>query len=183
MNSESPQYLHVKVTINGNELYTCGFEEAEVLIGRGSDCHVLLENAGVSRNHAKLLRNHGEIKVIDLESGNGTFVNGKQVTEAVLTSGDTLRIGKFSLYVTPSMKALATAPPQPSAFSGEASSGTVFLRPEERAKILQQSTAAKPQDRITVPTTTKNKSDWPSAMLFFALGTLFGLLCSWIFTG
>lgn len=181
MNNELPTYLHVKVLFNGSELYTCGFDDAEVLIGRGSDCQVLLENAGVSRHHAKLVRDGEKVKVVDLQSGNGTFVNGKQVSEMVLTSGETLRIGKFSLYV--SLSSTAPSTPPPPAGSSEVEDGTVFLRPDERVKILQQSQSARPQERITVPTASKSKLDRGSALLFFGLGTLFGLFCSWLFSG
>lgn len=179
MNNRSLPYLHVKVTINGNELFTCGFEDEEVLIGRGADCQVLLENAGVSRNHAKIVRQEDQLKVLDLHSGNGTFVNGKQVNEAVLGSGDTLRIGKFTLYIKLSDKPIETSQPTAHA-SAEAANGTVFLRPEERVKILQQTKTAPVSARVTSPT-TKTAFPRSTAVVFFVLGTLFGLLCSWLF--
>lgn len=183
MNSEFPVYLHVKVIFNGNELYTCGFDETEILIGRGGDCQVLLENAGVSRHHAKLVREGDKVKVVDLQSGNGTFVNGKQISEVLLGSAETLRIGKFSLYVSLSPEAPDASQPPPSPGLSDAGSGTVFLRPDERAKILQQAQSARQPERITVPTAGKKPIDRANAVLFFGLGTLFGLFCSWLFSG
>lgn len=181
MNNESPTYLHVKVTINGSELYTCGFDDAEVLIGRGADCQVVLENAGISRNHAKIMRENGQLKVLDLHSGNGTFVNGKQVKQAVLNAGDTLRIGKFTLYAKLSNQPPESSQPSSGAGAAETSSGTVFLRPDERIKILRQSKAVRPRERITSPTTKKGAFDRSTATVFFALGASFAFLCSWIF--
>lgn len=180
MTNDFLPYLHVKVTINGNELYTCGFDEEEVLIGRGTDCQVLLENAGVSRNHAKIVREDNQLKVLDLHSGNGTFVNGKQVKQAILGSGDTLRIGKFTLYVKLSSQPIESPQATPMAGTAEAASGTVFLRPEERVKILQQSKTAPVRTRVTLPT-AKNTFHRSTALVFFGLGTLFGLLCGWLF--
>jgi pSer/pThr/pTyr-binding forkhead associated (FHA) protein len=183
MNKNPPKYLHVKVTINGSELYTSGFDEAEVMIGRGSDCQVLLENAGVSRNHAKLLWDENGITVVDLLSGNGTFVNGKQVETATLEEGDTLRIGKFTLYVKLSSQALGVSPLQTPS-GGDINTGTVFLRPEERNKILHQAALRKtPTERVATPIRVKNTFDWKSAIMFFALGTAFGVLCTWVISG
>lgn len=181
MNSEAPTYIHVKVTINSNELYSCGFAEQEVLIGRGSDCQVLLENAGVSRNHAKLVRHNGEVQVVDLHSGNGTFVNGRQIEQAVLNSGDTLRVGKFTLYVKLSEQPLeAQQPNQPA--TGEALDGTVFLRPDERVKILQQSKTAPTREKVST-VAAKNSTDRSAAAMFFAAGAVLGLVVGWLLGG
>lgn len=181
MISQSPTYLHVKVTINGNELNTFGFDDEEITIGRGEECHVVLDNAGVSRSHAKLVRDDNLITVYDLYSGNGTFVNGKQIMQAELNAGDTLRIGKFTLYVSCSKTPLAAAPRSVAKAAG-VNSNTVFLRPEERVKILQQSkthTAPAQANNPSEPAAQKSIS----AMVFFALGTAFGIFCCWLFGG
>lgn len=178
MHSDSPRYIHVKVTINGNELYRCGFDESEVLIGRGADCQVLLENAGVSRNHAKIVREQDALKVVDLLSGNGTFINGQQVKQAMIGSGDTIRIGKFTLYAKLSERPLEPSQPHAAAKSVEAMSGTVFLRPEERAAILQQSKAAPIRERPKrVP--VKQSFAWGVAGAFFVLGAVLGIAVGW----
>lgn len=46
----------------------------------------------MSRNHAELVCNDGVLKVFDLESTNGTFVNGKRVKESELHVGDLLEV-------------------------------------------------------------------------------------------
>lgn len=181
MNSEAPTYIHVKVTINSNELYSCGFAEKEVVIGRGSDCQILLENAGVSRNHAKLLRDGDSLRVVDLHSGNGTFVNGRQVEQAEVAAGDTLRIGKFTLYVKLSDQPLDALQPSTSGAS-EALNGTVFLRPEERVKILQQSKVAPKRERVSAPL-RKAKLDGQAAAVFFAAGVVLGFALGWLLRG
>ena len=72
--------------------------EGETLIGRSADCHVTIEDPLVSRNHARV-RINGDLAVIeDLDSRNGTFVNGKGIdAQVVLEDGDRVRIGTLEL--------------------------------------------------------------------------------------
>lgn len=66
----------------------------EAIIGRSSDCEIPIKEEDISRNHAKLLiEAGGRVKVVDLESTNGTFVNRKKVKESWLENGDQLRCG------------------------------------------------------------------------------------------
>jgi len=64
------------------------------VIGRDADCDVLLSSLSVSRKHAAIEPTAGGWLLKDLSSVNGTFVNGKKVTETLLTSGDKLRLGE-----------------------------------------------------------------------------------------
>ncbi|MBK7146115.1 MAG: FHA domain-containing protein [Xanthomonadales bacterium] len=59
-------------------------------IGRGSDCDLVLDEAEMSRRHAMVEVTPGGIWLRDLGSANGTFVNGVQVRDAVLFTGDQL---------------------------------------------------------------------------------------------
>jgi two-component system, cell cycle response regulator len=75
----------------------------EMSIGRSADCEIQLEDEGVSRRHAKVVRrDDGSLEVFDLQSTNGTFCNGERVTSRVLQDGDKIQIGtttilKFSI--------------------------------------------------------------------------------------
>jgi chromosome segregation ATPase len=62
-------------------------------IGRTAHNDIQLNLQYVSRRHAVIATENGETRVIDWGSKNGVFVNGSQVTEQVLKSGDTLSIG------------------------------------------------------------------------------------------
>jgi pSer/pThr/pTyr-binding forkhead associated (FHA) protein len=64
-----------------------------VSIGRGSDRAVRLKDLACSRNHAEIQRLGARWILRDLESANGTWVNGKRVVETSLEDGDELRIG------------------------------------------------------------------------------------------
>lgn len=59
-----------------------------LVIGRGEDCDLVLDEPEMSRAHASIEVTEGEIYLRDLGSTNGTFVNGVQVRDATLFSGD-----------------------------------------------------------------------------------------------
>ena len=67
-----------------------------MLIGRGDAADVAVTTEGVSRRHAELVRDPtGSVTLVDLESRNGTYVNGRLVTKVALRDGDKIRIGAF----------------------------------------------------------------------------------------
>jgi len=75
-------------------------EDAAVVIGRGTSCAVQLHDTEVSREHAELKRRGNVFLVRDLGSSNGTFVNGRQIKEHELASGDQLQLGRTLLLYT-----------------------------------------------------------------------------------
>ena len=70
---------------------------AETIVGRRTDCHIVINNPYVSRRHARIVHENGAYKCIDLESRFGTFLGGTRITEQVLKSGDCLELGKDSI--------------------------------------------------------------------------------------
>ncbi len=64
-----------------------------VRIGRSADNDVIVDDLLVSRHHAELRRDGENYALIDLNSHNGTFVNGKKINRAVITSNDYVTIG------------------------------------------------------------------------------------------
>jgi len=73
--------------------------DGEVTIGRGGGCTVLLTfDTFVSQVHARAFDRDGKLWVEDLGSTNGTYVNGKQVSEPVmLRRGDRVQVGETVL--------------------------------------------------------------------------------------
>jgi pSer/pThr/pTyr-binding forkhead associated (FHA) protein len=69
-------------------------------IGRSSGAEFMVDAALVSRLHCRLTAGATELQVDDLESTNGTFVNGARVTQASLKAGDTLGVGRVELVVS-----------------------------------------------------------------------------------
>ena len=68
-------------------------------VGRAPRADFIVEAALVSRLHCRLEAGDNNLDVIDLSSTNGTYVNGKRVKRARLTSGDRLRVGRVELTV------------------------------------------------------------------------------------
>jgi hypothetical protein len=66
-------------------------------VGRNTESAVFLDDITVSRSHATFERRDGEWFVRDAGSLNGTYVNGEQVDETKLATGDQVQIGRFRL--------------------------------------------------------------------------------------
>ena len=90
------------------------------VIGR-EGCDLVLPDTEVSRRHARLTPVDDGVEVVDLDSMNGTFVNGKKIDGPVrLTAGATLRVGVTEL----SLEVAAPAPPV-----GDAPADVTVARP------------------------------------------------------
>jgi predicted component of type VI protein secretion system len=64
-----------------------------ILVGRHAHCDVRIDSSRVSRRHCCLVLEEGHLVVRDLESTNGTWVNGDRVSVARMAPGDELTIG------------------------------------------------------------------------------------------
>jgi pSer/pThr/pTyr-binding forkhead associated (FHA) protein len=69
-------------------------------LGRSSGAEFMVDAALVSRLHCRLTAGATELQVRDLDSTNGTFVNGKRVDEATLKEGDRLGVGRVELVIS-----------------------------------------------------------------------------------
>lgn len=69
-------------------------------VGRAPRADFIVDAALVSRLHCRLAAGAGEIEAVDLESTNGTYVNGERIARALLKDGDKLRVGAVELVVT-----------------------------------------------------------------------------------
>ncbi|HIF01341.1 MAG TPA: FHA domain-containing protein [Fuerstia sp.] len=65
----------------------------ELIIGRSVGTHIRVDDTEMSRQHAKVFEDRGIYRLQDLDSANGTFVNGQRVTEHTLLNGDSIRLG------------------------------------------------------------------------------------------
>jgi pSer/pThr/pTyr-binding forkhead associated (FHA) protein len=68
-------------------------------IGRAPRADFIVDAALVSRLHCRVSAGATELEVVDLDSTNGTFVNGERTPRALLKSGDRLGVGRVELTV------------------------------------------------------------------------------------
>jgi len=73
-------------------------------IGRHSDCHICVNAEGVSRRHVQIDADPTGLVIKDLDSSNGTYVNGEKIDSRELQVGDEIRIDNIRFLVqTPGM--------------------------------------------------------------------------------
>ena len=81
---------------NNGERKTFSLPDNVTVIGRRHDCDLQIPLASVSRRHCKLHYDNGTLKIRDLNSHNGTFINGNRINETTVKAGDYLKIGPLT---------------------------------------------------------------------------------------
>lgn len=112
-------------------------DKERVSIGRHADNDICLNDKAVSGHHAVIITILSDSFLEDLDSTNGTLVNGKQVAKHPLSHDDTVTIGRNSLRYESDQKG-----------SGEDFEKTMILRPAQMAAVMNTPTPAadsKPQ--------------------------------------
>jgi pSer/pThr/pTyr-binding forkhead associated (FHA) protein len=91
----------LQVLASGAAREAIGIPQGKFVIGREPDCDFRSESPFVSRHHCVLLTDGHTVRLHDLCSRNGTFINGSRVGshESILLDGDTLSIGDLILQV------------------------------------------------------------------------------------
>ena len=80
----------VTLTLNGSEH---AVSQRSVVLGRSRECDIRVDDANVSRRHAEVRQEGATYWLVDLDSTNGTELNGRRVSRAKLTDGDTITVG------------------------------------------------------------------------------------------
>lgn len=98
--SASPRSLRFSAGDESKPVITSLQRRDAVVIGRGPDCDVVIQDSKASRRHCKLTRNEEGFLLEDLGSRNGTYVNGVRVTAPVaLKASQTFKIGDTVFYL------------------------------------------------------------------------------------
>jgi len=124
------------------------FERLPVLIGRSKICDLIIPDSMSSRQHCVLeLASDQSLKLVDLQSGNGTFVKGQKISVQELWAGDSFQVGDHEIRLLKisrpkeestvhQLEALVSKPP------GEVTEVTDHLTKEEK----HETPAAEPDD-------------------------------------
>lgn len=82
------------VAISGRETgKAIPLKQRHLKVGREPDCDIVIDSPQISRHHAELLWENSQLKIKDLGSTNGVFVNGQKVQESFLHNGDKILFG------------------------------------------------------------------------------------------
>lgn len=120
------------------ERWTIGNDE--FLIGRGSDCHIVLPERQVSRHHAKILGESGKYILHDLGSKNGTHLNGNRVKGSIpLRDGDEIQIA-----LRVKLLFIGTDATIPLVVEREKPAGRLELDPDRRTVLIKGKELAPP---------------------------------------
>jgi predicted component of type VI protein secretion system len=188
--------LKVRLSLKGRPIRTYTFSQKEILIGRDPESDIFLDNAGVSRTHARFELTPAGFVVEDLGSANGTFLNDELVAKKRIADDDIIRVGKFALWVNigEDQRSKGPADKKPNANADE---GTVVLsntqidrmmsaiRANEEEAALAPTPAPAPSiGPIRVPTAPaayRKTLIWV-ASASFSLGAILAGFTVWIFS-
>lgn len=109
----------LELSFNSNKLGEFLLDREVTTIGRNQDNDICIDNLAVSGHHAKLLTIFDDSFLEDLDSTNGTFVNGTAISKHPMKNGDVILIGKHELrYINEAM------------VTGDDIDKTVLIRPK-----------------------------------------------------
>jgi|HubBroStandDraft_5_1064220.scaffolds.fasta_scaffold48365_2 predicted component of type VI protein secretion system len=143
---------------------TIPIRRGKLLIGREEDCHLRPESEFVSRHHCVLLLDDYTLRIRDLGSKNGTFVNGRRVGsgETILLHDDTISIGEMIGQIDLTPEHVPVAPGEPAAMPS-ALHGTAFFEGDtvQAASSAPETTpeAPVPEPAPLVPDFTAAEAD------------------------
>lgn len=92
-NSHRPQdwVLRTESDLLASQFFTL---QPATLVGRDPGCDLTIDSNMLSRRHAEIHIEDDHLKVVDLDSSNGTYLNGERIQEAIARPGDELRFDK-----------------------------------------------------------------------------------------
>lgn len=92
----------VVITQGSQTGQSAALADGVVLIGRGADCQLILDDDYVSTRHARVVSGSNGVYLEDLGSTNGSYVNNQRITApTTVTLSDTLRIGRTVMRLEP----------------------------------------------------------------------------------
>ena len=99
-----------------------------LVVGRAVNSDIPIYDPTISRQHAQLSAEDGGVRVKDLGSSNGTFLNGSRVSDTLAAPNDVLTFGKVAFYVREHAKPAAQPKEAPGAFAAPKPAGATIVR-------------------------------------------------------
>ena len=91
--------IKVELKFKEKVLKKIDIEKPEITIGRSPKTDIQIDNLAVSKQHARFIKQKDQYAVEDLDSTNGTFLNDREITRAILKHNDIVTVGKHSLVI------------------------------------------------------------------------------------
>lgn len=133
MDSSQPRGSYWLIGLEGNARRVRLSAEGPLLVGRGAHNHLVLNDYRISRQHARVAPERDGFVVYDLNSANGTFVNGAAVRRQPIQLNDEVRFGPHAFRVQYHLEPAAVGmPPHPAKFRATESI-TKFHQPFAKA--------------------------------------------------
>ncbi len=134
----------LRITLPDGTPATHDLGEDRVSVGRLPDNDLQIEDDSVSSHHAEITYDGSAHQLKDLGSTNGTFVNGKQVTEATLVASDQVRFGQIDCAfegdtAAPGSEPLPTSGPAQVALGEGSARPAGFVNASPFPKLVEQS--------------------------------------------
>jgi len=89
--------LRIRLFFKGELVRDETFDQERITIGRDPSCTLVIDNELVSGKHARITREQAGYKIEDLDSTNGTLLNGVEIKSEMLRQGSVVAIGKHQL--------------------------------------------------------------------------------------
>src|SRR5262245_58455210 len=104
-----PRMFSIVISEKGGAERRETYDRTEINVGRVQGNDLMLPKGNVSKRHARLLFRDGRFIVTDLKSTNGTYVNGRKISQAtIVREGDKIYIGDFVLRIEASGPGMAS---------------------------------------------------------------------------
>lgn len=137
--------------------------EQKLLIGRGEECQIALDDASVSRVHVEVLRTEHGLMILDQGSSNGLRINGADLPSAMLRSGDVVELGDVRLKFVPAgvedvvtqAAPLSTRATEVEALPQRRSGRNVVLFAVATVLVVAVALALRPQEETPTATTVR----------------------------
>ena len=126
----------VSVVFNGQIIGEFPLDKPAVVVGRDAGCDIQIDNLGISRTHCQFIRRGSQYLVQDMNSSNGTYVNGQKIGEHYLNDGDQILVGKHTLIYQPFRTVASAGPPAPPASYADAAADGRLLSCRQRPRAV-----------------------------------------------
>jgi pSer/pThr/pTyr-binding forkhead associated (FHA) protein len=139
------------VSIDGVVIKEVPLTKGRTTLGRRPYNDIVIDNLAISGEHAVLQLSGSEVYLEDLNSTNGTYVNGKTAKKQLLRNGDTIEVGKYKIRFVGDVADDASPKSVPAALADEAAN-----TPQAAIKVLSGAAAGR-QVPLTKAVTTIGK--------------------------